>query len=126
MFRRDAGEHSRAGGARCVSSQLQIRSSREGDTHVVAPAGELDLDTARHLEDELARVEATDAPMILLDLRGLRLVDSCGMGVVIRASASARARAGRLAIVRGPDSVHRPFELSGLAGRLPFVEAPPP
>ena len=96
---------------------------REGETHIVAPAGELDLDTAHHLEDELARVEASDAATILLDLRGLGLVDSCGMGVVIRASA--RAQGARLRIVRGPDSVHRTFELSGMAKRLPFVDAAP-
>lgn len=99
---------------------MPIRSLRNGDTHVVAPAGELDLDTAHHLEDELARVEATDARTILLDLRGLRLVDSCGIAVVVRASA--RADDARLRILRGSDIVHRPFELSGLAERLPFAE----
>ncbi len=122
MFRRP-DEHSRARASQRASSELQIRSSREGDIHVVAPAGELDLDTAQRLEDELTRVEATDAAAILLDLRGLGLVDSCGMGVVIRASA--RAHGGRLSIVRGPAHVHRPFELSGLAARLPFVDAAP-
>lgn len=124
MFARHLDEGSQARRSGCVSTQLQIRSLREGDTHVVALAGELDLGTAQDLEDELARVEATDPPKIVLDLRDLRLVDSSGMAVVIRASA--RSDRARLNILRGPDSVHRPFELSGLAARLPFVEAPPP
>lgn len=124
LFRRHADKRSRADHPRDVSSQLQIRSLRHGNTHVVAPAGELDLDTAQQLEDELTRVEATDVPTILLDLRGVGLVDSCGMKVVIRASA--RAGAARLGILRGSDSVHRPFEMMGLATRLPFIDVRPP
>lgn len=121
MFRRHADKQRGAGASQRGSGQLQIRSVRVDDSHIIAPTGELDLDTAHHLEDELARVEATDAATILLDLRGLGLVDSCGMGVVIRASA--RTQGARLRIVRGPDSVHRTFELSGMAQRLPFVDA---
>ncbi|MFP5362293.1 MAG: STAS domain-containing protein [Thermoleophilia bacterium] len=123
MFRRHPDKRRQAGASAQGSGQLQIRSVREGDRHIVAPAGELDLDTAHRLEAELARVEATDAATIVLDLRGLGLVDSCGMGVVIRAGA--RAQGARLRIVRGRDNVHRAFELSGMAKRLPFVDADP-
>lgn len=43
---------------------LTICSEREGDIHVIAPTGELDLATADELEQELARVAATDAASI--------------------------------------------------------------
>lgn len=92
--------------------------------HVIAPGGELDLESAKALDDELVRVERTDAAQIVVDLSGLKLIDSVGIAVLIKAAARSRAH-DRLRILRGADSVHRPFELSGLASRLPFV-APPP
>ena len=43
--------------------QLSMRSERDGGTHTIALAGELDLATATaaDVERELLRVEATDA-----------------------------------------------------------------
>ena len=106
----------------CGTPQLTIRCVRRGETHVVALAGELDLATVRQLEHQLERVEQTDAGAIVLDLRDLQVIDSAGMHVLIRASARSRTQSGRLTIVRGPDSVHRAFEICGLASRLPFVD----
>ena len=99
---------------------LMIASKRAGDKHVVAISGELDLVSAVQLDMELKRVEGTDAREIVVDLGSLEFIDSAGMQVFIQASARSRSRGDRLVIVRGPDSVHRPFELCGLASRLPF------
>lgn len=86
------------------------------------PTGALDRVTVRQLEEELQRVEALGAGEILLDLGGLEFIDSTGMRAVIGANRRARSHGHRLIILRGPDNVHRRFELSGLASRLPFVD----
>ena len=122
MLRHRADAHSPGGAA---PSAFSLRSTRDGDTHVIAPGGELDLESAHALDDELSRVEGTDAAQIVVDLRGLKLIDSVGMGVLIHAAARLRSH-DRLRILRGADNVHRPFELTGLASRLPFVAPPPP
>jgi anti-anti-sigma factor len=101
---------------------LTMRSTRDGGAHVIALAGELDLAGAGLLEDELLRVEATDADAIVLDLRELEFIDSTGVRLIYMADARARRGDGRLAIRRGPSRVHRIFELTDLADRLPFVD----
>lgn len=98
---------------------------RDGDTYRVALAGELDLLTGQRLEHELDRLQATNAHEVFLDLSGLQFIDSVGIGVIIRANTRSRSHGKRLIILRGPDSVHRPFELMGLASRLPFVDHAP-
>jgi anti-anti-sigma factor len=87
----------------------------------VAACGQLDLSTAWQLERELRRAEAADVRSILLDLSGLEFIDSVGMDVVIHASARTRHHSKHLMIRRGPEAVHRTFEVSGLVPLLPFV-----
>lgn len=102
--------------------ELTIASEREGDIHVIALAGELDLATADQVEQELLRVEATDAGSIVLDLSRLRFIDSTGMRVIIAAEARSRRDSSRLALLRGPDAVQRVFELTGVVDLMPFSD----
>ncbi len=99
---------------------LEMRSEREGDEHVIALAGELDVAGVERVDEELERVEATDARRIVLDLRDLEFIDSSGIRLIIQADARSRANGNRLCLVRGPRHVQRVFEITDLAGRLPF------
>lgn len=100
---------------------LVLRSEREGDTHVVGLLGELDIAGASSLEEELLRVEATDAPSIVIDLSSLEFIDSTGIRLVLMA-ADRCADDERLTILRGPKQVHRVFEITDLVSRLPFAD----
>ena len=100
---------------------LALRSARDGDTHVVALLGELDIAGASTLEDELLRVEATDAAKIVVDLGSLDFIDSTGIRLIVMA-ADRCGTAGRLKLLRGPKQVHRVFEITDLASRLPFAD----
>ena len=100
--------------------ELTIRSVREGGVHTVALTGELDLATAGEVDKELARVEATDAESIVLDLSGLTFMDSTGVRLVVTAHARSRADANRLTLRRGQAAVQRVMELSGVDVLLPF------
>jgi anti-anti-sigma factor len=88
--------------------------------HVIALAGELDLATADEVEQEIVRVEATDADSIVVDLSDLRFMDSTGVRILLSADARSRADGSRLALLRGPAAVQRVFELSGISDLLPF------
>jgi anti-anti-sigma factor len=101
---------------------LAITSQREGDVHVIALAGELDLATADEVEQEIVRVEATDADSIVVDLSDLRFMDSTGVRILLSADARSRADGSRLALLRGPAAVQRVFELSGISDLLPFAD----
>lgn len=87
---------------------------------MIALAGELDLATADEVEQEIVRVEATDADSIVVDLSDLRFMDSTGVRILLSADARSRADGSRLALLRGPAAVQRVFELSGISDLLPF------
>jgi anti-sigma B factor antagonist len=101
--------------------RLVLRSERDGETHIVELVGELDIAGAPALDDELQRVEAGDAPSIVVDLRRLEFIDSTGLRLLVMAADRCKD-SGRLALMRGPDQVHRVFELTDLVGRLPFSD----
>lgn len=100
---------------------LAMRSEREDDVHVIELSGELDLDGAPRLEEELLRAEASDASSIIVDLGSLDFIDSTGIRLLVMASE--RCQEGRFSLLRGPKQVHRVFEITDLADRLPFVDA---
>lgn len=104
------------------TQRLTIRSERDGHAHIVQPVGELDLNTVAQLDDELKRVEATDAPEIRVDLSGVDFIDSDGLKLFIKASSRCSDRAGRLLLVSSSDAVRRAFHTTGLETRLPFVD----
>jgi len=116
LFRRHA-VHSRRG-----EQQITIRSERDGHAHVIQLIGELDMNTAPVFEDELKRVEATDAREIIVDLSALRSIGSDGLKAFIHANARSRRGGNRLILLRGPHQVHRTFEMTGLVSQMPFAD----
>ena len=101
---------------------LTMTSEREDDVHTIALMGELDLASAPDVEEELMRVEATDAVAIVLDLSALTFLDSTGVRLVLSADARSRADSNRLTLLRGPVAVQRVFEICGIAGLVPFAD----
>jgi anti-anti-sigma factor len=101
---------------------LTLRSEREGAIHSICLSGELDLATADAVNDEIMRVEASDAGSIILDLSGLTFIDSTGMRLVVNAATRSRADSDRLTLLRGGPAVQRAFQLTGLEEQLPFAD----
>jgi len=101
---------------------LRVHSFRDGETHVIALAGELDLSTMNLVERELERVEGTDAAVIVVDLRELEFMDSSGLRVIVMAY---KREPGRLSVVKGPRCVQRVFEICGMVSVLPLIDQPP-
>jgi anti-anti-sigma factor len=100
---------------------LALRSERRGDAYVIVLVGELDLDGAPRLEEELLSAEATDAASIVVDLRELAFIDSTGLRLLVMAAERSQSN-GRFTILRGPKEVHRVFEITDLVSRLPFAD----
>lgn len=102
--------------------ELTVAADRTGDVHRIRVTGELDIGTVDRVEAELARAEAGDARLIVLDLAGLTFMDSTGVRLVLEAHARSRADSDRLRLRRGTPAVQRIFELSGVAETLPFAD----
>jgi anti-sigma B factor antagonist len=101
---------------------LRMRSFRAGGAHVIELAEEFDVAAVPGVEGELARVEAGDARMVVIDLRRLAFIGSSGLRIIVLAH---RRLGERLVVVRGPRSVQRVFELCDMETPLPFVDEPP-
>lgn len=89
---------------------------------MLALAGELDLLAAVPVAEELLRLEAAGPDPITLDLSGLTFVDSSGVELLLEAGRRAAATGRDLRVRRGPQPVHRVFELTRTDAALPFVE----
>jgi anti-anti-sigma factor len=86
----------------------------------VAFAGELDVAAEARAEAALRSAESQTDGTVVVDLSGLRFVDSCGVHLL---SAAARRLRGRLIVLRGPAHVQRVFELTEAAYvAVPFAD----
>ena len=73
----------------------------------VTPRGELDLEHAYTFDEELRRVEDDRPPCIVLDLREVGFVDTCGVARMVAAQRRARRAGRRLVVVRGGRGIQR-------------------
>jgi anti-anti-sigma factor len=104
---------------------FRCETRRDGDAWWVRPVGELDLDTAPQLEQELVATREAGAARLVLDLRALTFMDSTGLRLVIRWDKAAREEGFAFAIVPGEDVVQRVIRLTGMDEHLPVAEPPP-
>jgi anti-sigma B factor antagonist len=97
---------------------------RERDHVRVAPSGELDIATARELEQTLCELVAAGSGLLVLDLRNLSFMDSTGLRLLLERNAAAREDSHRFALIAGPPEVQRLFSLTDTSGRFEFVDPP--
>jgi len=117
-------EHrNRLGAAELVKlGELAMASERDGAVHTITLFGELDLATVDEVRHELEHAEASDVASIVLDLSGLTFMDSTGVRLLVEAHARSRADSDRLVLIRGPVSVQRVLEITGVVDLLPFAD----
>ena len=95
-------------------ADLEVR----GDELWVLPRGDLDIGSAPELEEALRLALASDASAIVVDLRGLELLDSTGLRALLEAQRDEGC--DRIAFVPGNDLVQGVFRLSGLSETMPW------
>ncbi len=100
---------------------LEVETKEEDGAVRLSLTGELDLSTVQKVEDELRRVEGEGAETVVLDLSSLSFLDSTGLRTIVTADQRARKSGRRLAIVKGPETVHRVFTITRLDERLDMV-----
>jgi anti-sigma B factor antagonist len=100
---------------------------REDDVIAMRLTGEFDL--AAKDDFEAGVEDALSAPVssLVLDLGGLRFVDSTGLSAILTLWERSQQDGFALSILRGPPDVQRTFRVTGLDRMLPFsAEASPP
>lgn len=91
----------------------------------IALRGELDLAHAYTFDAELRRVEESRPPCVIIDLRELTFLDSCGLARLLAARRRARRLGHRLMLVRGPSVIQRLFALAAVDDAFEMVSEVP-
>ena len=100
------------------SDLLTIELWGERDALCVAPAGEIDLSTIATIHDQLQRLRDAGARNLVLDLRQVVFMDSCGLRLVLQWNERAHEQGFAFAVIQGPPAVARVFEICDVGDRL--------
>jgi anti-sigma B factor antagonist len=107
-----------------VESSFRVAVRSAHGTAILVVSGELDVASGPTLERELAKAEASDAQLVIIDLRDLEFIDSTGLSILIKAHRQAESSGRRFAVVRGRSQVQRLLGLTGLEERLTLIDSP--
>lgn len=121
---RTRGPHSLSGVATVPGAQalspvpLSIVRQDAGDAVTLTVGGEIDLESAPALENELRVAERLEPRRVVLDLAAIDFLDSTGIHLLFEAQERAETTGRQFVLRHVPDHVHRLFTLTGLISRL--------
>jgi anti-anti-sigma factor len=118
-------------------SRFRVETEVEERVALVSLFGELDEHVADYCEEALSDIELRLRHVevrfrrIVVDLRGLTLIDRSGVHTLVRAHMRSRMGGWRLTLVRGPPSVDEVFTPRFIAELFDWIESavgvfPPP
>jgi|tagenome__1003787_1003787.scaffolds.fasta_scaffold19890347_2 anti-sigma B factor antagonist len=99
------------------AERFRIETEPDRERVIVAPHGELDIDTVPAVADEIDELAERGFPAIVVDLRHTTFIDSTGIHLLLRKTAR---RDVRITVIDGPELVSRVFDLAGVRDALPF------
>jgi anti-sigma B factor antagonist len=100
---------------------FSVSRHTDRDAVVVTPVGDVDLATADAVRAEL-RAAMGEARTVVLDLRGVTFMDSSGLRLLVEMQRATDADGIRMVVVRGPASLQRLLDLTGVEGRVPMAD----
>lgn len=104
-------------------ASLRCEVAPERDVVHVRPIGSLDLATVLSLEQQLEELREAGFRRLIVDLGGLRFMDSTGVHLALRWHAAAQQDGFEIGFAPGPRAVQRVFELTGTIEHLPFIRS---
>jgi anti-sigma B factor antagonist len=116
----ERGQPDEASALRVGSLTVTVSETEGG--RLLELSGTLDLSTTATLESALRQAEASELAAVVLDLSGLRFIDSTGLRTILLADRRTRLAGRRLTLVRGPRAVNRVFNVTGADRELEFLD----
>ena len=105
-----------------LADYCSMRGERDLNALSIRLAGEFDLTCERRFRDELARLLDGEIDTFLLDLRGLRFIDSTGLRLLLQIEALARREGFDFTVLCGDGQVRDVLRTTGLDGVLAVVD----
>src|SRR4051794_17913462 len=93
----------------------------DGDRHVVAVSGEIDLFTAPKFKQRMSAPIDAGRSHLIVDLSQTTFIDSSSLGVLIGAHRRLKLRGGSLVVVCDNDAITKTFKITGLDGVFPIA-----
>jgi anti-anti-sigma factor len=97
---------------------LQVDVTADGSEVVLVLRGELEPHTAPALRQRIDDTTDDSVQLLVLDVAGLRFIDSSGLRVIISAHKEMAARDGRLVLRAPTDTTRRLLDITGLADHI--------
>jgi anti-anti-sigma factor len=101
---------------------FRVETDRTARSLEVRLFGQFDYQAFEQVDALLTDAQLGGKRIIVVDLRGLILIDSTGIKALLHAHLRATVLVGHFRLIRRLDNVHRVFELTGLDERLDFLE----
>ena len=90
---------------------MQARELMEDGVQILQLEGDIDLHSSRDLRTLLAEHAKARRPAVLLDLTGVRYMDSSGLATIVEYARQAQSFRGKLALAGLNERVRTVFEL---------------
>ncbi|MEL7474238.1 MAG: STAS domain-containing protein [Planctomycetota bacterium] len=100
-----------------MTSGAETVDIREGDApgvYVVAPRGDIDMSCSPQFRDAIKGVQDKRPERIVVDLAGVRYMDSSGLATLVEAMKNAKASSTRLVLCAMNEKVLAIFEIARL------------
>ncbi|TAM61285.1 anti-sigma factor antagonist [bacterium] len=86
----------------------------DGETRVIDLVGEIDVYTSPAVKDAITQLIDEGHYHLLINLEGVRYIDSTGLGVLIGALKRVREHAGSVSLVCANPQIKKIFDITGL------------
>lgn len=94
--------------------QLTFRTEERGQWSVLHVAGELDMATVPQMRQTILTLTSKGCQYLVLDLGGVDLIDSTGLGALVGAVKRLKSNDGQLRMVNASGRVLELFAFTGL------------
>jgi anti-sigma B factor antagonist len=105
-----------------LSSDCSMRHEQHLGTTIIRLMGEFDLSSEEGFQAELCHLLDSSTRTLMLDLRGLKFIDSTGLRMLVQIDAVARQDGFDLSVMCGDGQVRYVLQQTGLDGVLPVVD----
>ena len=99
--------------------QIAVLGAHDPNQVCVRLKGELDIAAVPSVRDRIAKLKRKGGHVIL-DLRRLTFIDSCGLNLVLKLAAESTRDGWDLSVTPGSSVIQRIFQLTGADGHVPF------
>jgi anti-sigma B factor antagonist len=104
---------------------LDLETSKQGETSVVSLRGEIDVYTAPRLRQALIDLVEGGAKDIVVDMDRVDFLDSTGLGVLVGGLKRVKSNEGEMKLVVTQDRIMKIFDITGLAKVFPVFGSLP-